>query len=131
MNFRVIWIYENSSSFIYRKHFWYEIKIISKIRSIKGVIKTEVYQPIRIKWNKRWLKKEDNGQDSFSLRSIYYSSDFLLPIFVLFRRFLYNNFFLISCNLDLETKRVYLLFNDDNWSTALPTQPLSKSQFVL
>jgi hypothetical protein len=28
------------------------------------------------------VKKEDNGQDSFGLRLIYYSSDFLLPIFV-------------------------------------------------
>ena len=56
--------------------------IISKIRSIKGVIRTEAYQPIRIKWHKEWLKKEDNGQDSFGLRLIYYSSDFFLSIFV-------------------------------------------------
>lgn len=67
--------------------------IINKIRSIKGVIRTEAYQPVRIKWYKEWLKKEDNGQDSFGLRLIYYSSDFLLPIFVLFIRFLYNNLF--------------------------------------
>ena len=39
--------------------------IISKIRSIKGVIRTEAYQPVRIKWYKEWLKKEDNGQDYF------------------------------------------------------------------
>jgi DNA-binding Lrp family transcriptional regulator len=32
--------------------------IISKIRSIKGVLKAEAYQPIRIKWHEGWLKKK-------------------------------------------------------------------------
>ena len=32
--------------------------IVSKIRSIKGVVKAEAYQPIRIKWHEEWLKKK-------------------------------------------------------------------------
>ena len=32
--------------------------IVSKIRSIKGVVKVEAYQPIRIRWHEEWLKKE-------------------------------------------------------------------------
>jgi DNA-binding Lrp family transcriptional regulator len=32
--------------------------IISKIRSIKCVIRAEAYQPIRIKWHEDWLKKK-------------------------------------------------------------------------
>jgi len=32
--------------------------IVSKIRSIKGVVKVESYQPIRIKWHQEWLKKK-------------------------------------------------------------------------
>jgi DNA-binding Lrp family transcriptional regulator len=32
--------------------------IVSKIRSIKGVVKAEAYQPIRIRWHEEWLKKK-------------------------------------------------------------------------
>ena len=32
--------------------------IVSKIRSIKGVVKAEAYPPIRIKWHEEWLKKK-------------------------------------------------------------------------
>jgi DNA-binding Lrp family transcriptional regulator len=32
--------------------------IISNIRTIKGVLKAEAYQPIRIKWHEGWLKKK-------------------------------------------------------------------------
>jgi DNA-binding Lrp family transcriptional regulator len=32
--------------------------IVSKIRSIKSVIKAETYQPIRIKWHEEWLKEK-------------------------------------------------------------------------
>jgi DNA-binding Lrp family transcriptional regulator len=32
--------------------------IVNKIRSIKGVVKAEAYQPIRIRWHEEWLKKE-------------------------------------------------------------------------
>jgi len=32
--------------------------IIGKIRSIKGVLKAEAYQPIRIMWREGWLKKK-------------------------------------------------------------------------
>jgi DNA-binding Lrp family transcriptional regulator len=31
--------------------------IVRKVRSIKGVVKAETYQPIRIKWEQEWLKK--------------------------------------------------------------------------
>jgi DNA-binding Lrp family transcriptional regulator len=32
--------------------------IVTKIRSIKGVVKVEAYQPIRIRWHEEWLKKK-------------------------------------------------------------------------
>ena len=32
--------------------------LVRKIKSIKGVIKIETYQPIRIKWHQQWLKKK-------------------------------------------------------------------------
>jgi DNA-binding Lrp family transcriptional regulator len=32
--------------------------IVSKIRSIKGVVKAETYQPIRINWYEEWLKEK-------------------------------------------------------------------------
>src|SRR5829696_4560144 len=37
---------------------WKIESIVSKIKSIKGVVKTEAYQPIRIKWYEEWLKKK-------------------------------------------------------------------------
>src|SRR5215203_3641355 len=37
---------------------WKIESIVSKIKSIKGVVKTETYQPIRIKWYEEWLKKK-------------------------------------------------------------------------
>jgi len=33
-------------------------KVVGKIRSINGVLETEAYQPIRIKWYEGWLKNE-------------------------------------------------------------------------
>jgi DNA-binding Lrp family transcriptional regulator len=32
--------------------------IVSKIRSIQGVVKADAYQPVRIKWHEDWLKKK-------------------------------------------------------------------------
>lgn len=32
--------------------------IVTKVRSIKGVLKTETYQPVRIEWHEEWLKEE-------------------------------------------------------------------------
>ena len=31
--------------------------IVSRLRSIKGVIRTDTYQPIRIRWHEKWLKE--------------------------------------------------------------------------
>jgi DNA-binding Lrp family transcriptional regulator len=32
--------------------------IVSRIRSIEGVVKADAYQPVRIKWHEDWLKKK-------------------------------------------------------------------------
>jgi DNA-binding Lrp family transcriptional regulator len=32
--------------------------LVRKIKSIKGVVRTEAYQPIRIKWHQQWLHKK-------------------------------------------------------------------------
>jgi hypothetical protein len=52
-------IYHDRVIIVFRIENVFDIEsIVSKIRSIKGVIKAEAYQPIRIKWQEEWLKKK-------------------------------------------------------------------------
>ena len=34
--------------------------IVSKIRSIRGVVKADTYQPVKIEWHEDWIKKDDS-----------------------------------------------------------------------